>query len=157
MSLTGFFKQINKANQMLSEKIGGVKGTEFDGEFQQMEKKTDVINRLLDDVRDRTNEYLQPNPVSRAKLSTANSFSKIRGQVKNTPYPQPEGVLGETMSKYGQELGHDSIFGMALIDTGESMRQMAGIKYALEDNIKQNFLDPLATIKDNELKEVLVS
>lgn len=25
-------------------------------------KKTDVIYRLIDDVRERTNEYLQPNP-----------------------------------------------------------------------------------------------
>lgn len=39
---------------------------------------------------------------------------------------------------------------------GESLRQMAGIKYALEDNIKQNFLDPLTQIKDNDLKDVMV-
>ena len=31
-------KQINKANQIISEKIGGAKGTEIDGEFQVMEK-----------------------------------------------------------------------------------------------------------------------
>ena len=81
----------------------------------------------------------------------------MRGQVKNTPYPQPEGTLGETMIKYGKDLGDESHFGNALCDMGESLRQMAGIKYALEDNIKQNFLDPLAQIKDNELKEVMVS
>jgi hypothetical protein len=38
MSLSGFMKQINKANQLISEKIGGAKGTEIDGEFQVMEK-----------------------------------------------------------------------------------------------------------------------
>ena len=38
MSLSGFMKQINKANQLISEKIGGAKGTEIDGEFQYMEK-----------------------------------------------------------------------------------------------------------------------
>ena len=38
MSLSGFMKQINKANQIISEKIGGAKGTEIDGEFQVMEK-----------------------------------------------------------------------------------------------------------------------
>ncbi len=27
-----------------------------------MERRTDVIYKLIDDVRDRTNEYLQPNP-----------------------------------------------------------------------------------------------
>lgn len=53
--------------------------------------------------------------------------------------------------------GESSHFGEALIDMGEALRQMAGIKYALEDNIKQNFLDPLAQIKDHDLKEVMVS
>ncbi len=38
MSLSGFMKQINKANQLLNEKIGGAKGTEIDSHFQIMEK-----------------------------------------------------------------------------------------------------------------------
>ena len=38
MSLAGFMKQINKANQLISEKIGGAKGTELDTSFHQMEK-----------------------------------------------------------------------------------------------------------------------
>jgi len=147
-------KQINKANQLLSEKIGGAKGTEIDEKFQLMERKTDIISRMVEDVRDRTNEYLQPNPASRAKLWTVNNLSKMRGQVKNTPYPQPEGTLGETMIKYGKDLGEESQFGCGLIDLGESLRQMAGIKYALEDNIKQNFLDPLSQLKENEIREV---
>jgi endophilin-A len=103
----------------------------------------------------KTNEFLQPNPASRAKLYAVNNFSKMRGQVKNTPYPQPEGTLGETLIKYGKDLGDDSNFGNALVDMGESLRQMAGIKYALEDNIKQNFLDPFTALKDNDLKEVM--
>ena len=94
---------------------------------------------------------------SRAKLWTVNNLSKMRGQVKNTPYPQPEGTLGETMIKYGKDLGDESQFGCGLIDLGESLRQMAGIKYALEDNIKQNFLDPLSQLKENEIREVYVS
>ena len=155
MSITGFLKQINKANQLLSEKIGGAKGTDLDDRFHDMEKKTDVIYRLIDDVQFKTNEFLQPNPASRAKLWTVNNFSKMRGQVKNTPYPQPEGTLGEAMIKYGKELGDDSHFGHALNDVGESLRQMAGIKYALEDNIKQNFLDPLTQLKENDIREVL--
>lgn len=46
----------------MSEKIGGAKGTEIDEQFQFMEKKTDIIYRLIEDVHFRTNEYLQPNP-----------------------------------------------------------------------------------------------
>lgn len=140
---------------MLNEKIGGAKGTEIDTDYQVMERKTDTINKLIDDVRDRTYEFLQPNPNARARLWTVNNLSKMRGQANKNPYPQPEGVLGETMIKHGTDLGDESNFGNALNDVGESLRQMAGIKYALEDNIKQNFLDPLSQIKDNELKEVM--
>jgi endophilin-A len=129
------------------------------------------MSRLVDDVTFKTNEFLQPNPISRQKLWTVNNLSKMRGQVKNTPYPQPEGVLGDAMCKYGKELSigpggsaeensggnveDSSHFGSALNVVGESLRQMAGIKYALEDNIKQNFLDPLTQLKDTEIKEVL--
>ena len=39
MSLAGLKKQLNKANQYLSETIGGAKGTELDPEFAEMERK----------------------------------------------------------------------------------------------------------------------
>lgn len=50
-------------------------------------------------------------PASRAKLTMLNTMSKIRGQVKNPGYPQSEGLLGESMIRYGKELGEDSNFG----------------------------------------------
>lgn len=48
---------------------------------------------------------------SRAKLSAVNSISKLRGTAKHTLYPQPEGLLGECMVKYGKELGDEAPFG----------------------------------------------
>jgi len=47
--------------------------------------------------------------------------------------------------------------GQALVETGESYRQLAEVKYSMEDNVKQNFLDPLAHIQNKDLKEVNVS
>jgi hypothetical protein len=40
---------------------------------------------------------------------------------------------------------------------GESMRQMADVKYALDDNIKQNFLEPLHHLQTKDMKEVMVN
>ena len=68
-----------------------------------------------------------------------------------------EGLLGESMVKYGRAMGDDSTFGKALLDSGEAYKQMADIKYALEDTVKQNFLDPLAHLLNTDLKEVNVS
>lgn len=47
--------------------------------------------------------------------------------------------------------------GLSLIDAGECYRQMADIKYSLEDNVKQNFIEPLHHIQTKDLKEVNVS
>lgn len=46
--------------------------------------------------------------------------------------------------------------GKALCDAGETYKMMADVKYALEDNVKQNFLDPLTHLQNNDLKEVAV-
>jgi endophilin-A len=48
------------------------------------------------------------------------------------------------------------IIGAALIESGETMKQLADVKYALDDNVKQNFLEPLHHLQSKDLKEVLV-
>lgn len=154
MSLAGFKKQLNKANQYLSETIGGAKGTELDSEFSEMERKIDVTEKLVTEVQARTQEYLQPNPATRARLMTMHTISKVRGQAHKSAYPQPEGLLGDCMVKNGKELGEESIFGSSLVEFGESLNQMADVKYALEDNAKQNFLDPLYNLQNKDLREV---
>jgi len=40
---------------------------------------------------------------------------------------------------------------------GESLKQMADNKYSLDDNVKQNFLEPLHHLQTKDLKEVMVS
>ena len=47
--------------------------------------------------------------------------------------------------------------GEALVETGESMRQIADIKYNLDDNMKMNFLEPLHNLSTKDIKEVMVS
>ena len=77
-------------------------------------QKIDVMGRLVDDLINKTHEFLQPNPASRAKMQTANTINKLRGQSKVNMYPQPEGTLGEHMIKHGRDLGDDNVFGKYL-------------------------------------------
>lgn len=89
-------------------------------------------------------------------MAAVKGISKLSGQAKSNTYPQPEGVLGDCMLLYGRKLGDDSMFGNALVEMGESLKQMADVKYSLDDNIKQNFLEPLHHLQTKDLKEVMV-
>ncbi|XP_018591507.1 SH3 domain containing GRB2 like 2a, endophilin A1 isoform X2 [Scleropages formosus] len=154
MSVAGLKKQFHKATQRVSEKVGGVEGTKLDEDFLEMEKKVDITTRAVLDIMTKTVEYLQPNPATRARMSMMNSMSKIRGQEKGPGYTQAETVLGESMQKFGRELGEESSFGLALIDAGEAMRELGEVKDALDMEVKQNFIDPLQNLHDKDLKEI---
>lgn len=47
-------------------------------------------------------------------MSMMNSMSRMRGQEKGPGYTQTEAVLGESMQRFGRELGEDSNFGELL-------------------------------------------
>uniref|UniRef100_A0A8C1WJD6 SH3 domain containing GRB2 like 2a, endophilin A1 n=1 Tax=Cyprinus carpio TaxID=7962 RepID=A0A8C1WJD6_CYPCA len=140
--------------QKVSEKVGGAEGTKLDEDFLEMEKRVDVTTRAVMDVMTKTTEYLQPNPATRAKMSMMSSMSKIRGGDKGPGYTQTEAVLAESMQKFGRELSEESSFGLALIDAGEAMRELAEVKDALDMEVKQNFIDPLQNLHDKDLKEI---
>ena len=110
MAFAGLKKQINKANQYMTEKMGGAEGTKLDVDFMDMERKTDVTYELVEELQMKTKEFLQPNPTARAKMAAVKGISKLSGQAKASTYPQPEGVLGDCMLLYGKKLGEDSIF-----------------------------------------------
>ncbi|XP_048418956.1 endophilin-A3a isoform X3 [Stegostoma tigrinum] len=140
--------------KFVSEKMGGAEGTKLDEDFVEMERKIEATSKAVAEVLSKTTEYLQPNPAYRAKLGMLNTMSKIRGQVKTTGYPQPEGLLGECMLRNGKDLGDDSNFGPALVDVGEALKQMAEVKDSLDIDVKQNFIDPLQILQEKDLKEI---
>lgn len=155
MAFAGLKKQINKCNQYMTEKMGGAEGTKLDVDFVDMERKTDVTYELVDELQLKTKEFLQPNPTARAKMAAVKGISKLSGQAKASTYPQPEGLLGDCLSMYGKKLGDDSMFGQAMLEFGEGLKQMADVKYALDDSTKQNFLEPLHHLQTKDLKEVM--
>ncbi|XP_028327929.1 endophilin-A2-like isoform X2 [Gouania willdenowi] len=154
MSVAGFKKQIYKATQMVSEKVGGAEGTKLDEDFKDLERRADITSKAYLDIINKTSEYLQPNPAHRAKLTMLNTVSKIRGQVSNPGYPQPEGILGECMTRYGNDMGRDNNFGAALTDVGETMKRLGEVKDSLDIDVKQNFIDPLLSVAEKDIKDI---
>ncbi|KAG7232214.1 hypothetical protein INR49_009407 [Caranx melampygus] len=140
MSVSGMKKQLHKASQLLNERLMGAEGTKVDEDFLQMEKSVAVIHTLLLDLL--------------AKLSMLNTVSRIRGQGRSTGYPQTEGMLGDCMLHYGQELGAASEFGGALSGVGDALQQVGQARDVLDVNVKRTFIDPLQDLHNTELKEI---
>ena len=148
MSLAGFKKQINKANQFVSEKMGAAEGTKMEDEFVMLEKKTDVMTNLVTQLLGRTKEYLQPNPAVRAKI-----YMHMAAQ--GSKYPQPEGALGDIMLKAGHELDpQTSEYASALLDVGSALIEVADTKDTMDVHVHENFLLPLQELEEKQLKEL---
>ena len=148
MSLAGFKKQINKANQFVSEKMGSAEGTKMEDEFVDLELKTDVMTNLVTQLLSKTKEYLQPNPTVRAKI-----YMHMAAQ--GSKYPQPEGALGDVMLKAGHDLDPQlSDYASALLDVGSALIEIADVKDTMDAQVHENFLMPLHELDEKQLKEI---
>lgn len=152
MALAKISKQLNIANQLITEKVFNGEKSKFNDDYTEMEKKTDATADMVEDLQTKTKEFLQPNPAARAKMVAIKLSS---GSQAKAQYPQTEGILGNAMAGHGKKLGEDDPLGQALIETGESLKQIADVKYSLDNNVKQNFLEPLQHLQNNDIKEVL--
>ena len=45
----------------------------------------------------------------------------------------------------------------AIVETGEAFHQLAEVKDALDNTVKQSFLDPLTLLESKDIKEIMVS
>jgi len=148
MSLAGFKKQINKANQFVSEKMGSVEGTKMEDEFLDLERKTDTMTNLVTQLLSKTKEYLQPNPTVRAKI-----YMHMAAQ--GSKYPQTEGALGDIMLKAGHDLDPQlSDYASALLDVGSAMIEIADTKDVMDAQVHESFLMPLHELDEKQLKEI---
>ncbi|KAK2566048.1 Endophilin-A2 [Acropora cervicornis] len=148
MSLAGFKKQINKANQFVSEKMGSAEGTKMEDEFVDLERKTDVMTNLVTQLLSKTKEYLQPNPTVRAKI-----YMHMASQ--GSKYPQTEGALGDVMLKAGHDLDPQlSDYASALLDVGSALIEVAEAKDIMDQQVHESFLMPLHEMDEKQLKEI---
>jgi len=150
--MDGLKKTFGKASQALTEKVGNADRTEMDPQFKEMERKMDCTTKTITEILQLTREFLQPNSSMRGHLVSGSGYSKIAHGNRQRP-EQLEEKLGKMMRRSGLEL-NDSNFGGALVTIGEAMSQLADAKNQLDDSVKSEFLDPLQTLIDKDIKDV---
>ncbi|EDO47212.1 predicted protein [Nematostella vectensis] len=146
----GLKKQINKANQYVSEKMGSAEGTKMEDEFIEMERKTDALIELVANLTPKTKEYLQPNATYNAKV-------KMHMTQPDEKYPYTEGLMGDVMMLAGQEIGQvgkGSDYAAALLDFAGALHELAETRHELDEKVHSNFLGPLHDLEANDLKEL---
>jgi len=153
MSFAGLKKTMNKTQQFLNEKIGKAEGTKIDEEYMEMDRQSEAVALTMGRMNDKILEYLQPNPMTRAKLTGMAQYARARGTAAEQHYPQTERGLAEVLVKSAEEIGPSSSYAGAVNSFGESFFQLAEIKDSLDCDIKQNFIDPLNQVLQTDVKE----
>jgi len=144
---------MGKTTQYLSEKIGKVEGSKVDEDFLELERVTDNTARAMESINSKIMDFLQPNPVTRAKLATQASYARARGTAAEIGYPQTERQVGEILTKNASEIGPSSYYGRAVVELGEGFMKLADVKDSLDCDIKQNFIDPMQQTIQTDYKE----
>ena len=154
-------KKYEQTNQNFSEKVGRVdKQYELGSEIHNLENKTDIFKKLIVDLQDETEKFLQPDPKLRKKYANSPRIERSSLHSKSSK------SLVDTMTSYGRKLddlqenriefpSRDSKYlGKSLVEFGSSLEQLGDEKIAFENTIRHEFLDPLDLILSQDFAEV---
>eukprot|EP00051_Salpingoeca_urceolata_P026635 m.477993 g.477993 ORF g.477993 m.477993 type:complete len:340 (-) comp21007_c0_seq1:292-1311(-) len=151
-------KFFNKRAQALTEAVSKtVDKTEYDPDFQELEKATDHTRICVEKLVKGIPPFLHPNPAARAKLSVGGAYAKMTKTAADRRYPHATSELAVVMTKAGEDLGElsePSLFGEALLTTGEALNQVTEANHAFDSDVLQNFMEPLKVLMDKDLKEI---
>lgn len=153
------FSTLKKKYRIATEKVivsvtGSEGTTELTHDFQDMEKRCKLFEKLVSDLLSKTQVFLYPDTNARVKLA----MSKATGH--DFKYPWPEMNLSNALSDHGQKILNiekGNVYAEALIEVGETLQQMSELKTSLESNLNQDFLTPIQDIQKNELKELCLN
>lgn len=117
-----------------------------------MEDRVFKIQSFLESIQPRLQQVVRPQGTS-----FKNTVSKVLASSSTTAASAglPENRLAETMTKNGQRLGADSVFGQALVDYGGALDLAAEAKISMEESVEKEVVDPLQKLEKVELKQVM--
>ncbi|CAG8462253.1 10852_t:CDS:2 [Ambispora gerdemannii] len=129
-------KNIGKLKQWTNEKLGSSQKTETTDEFQDLQQKTDMRHNGFDKLHFATDTYIK-------------TISKKKDSIEEKTKTLPIETLGSTMRVYGEEIGTDSPYGLALVRFGIANEKVANAQLEYVTRVREEFLEGLEfTIND---------
>ncbi|CAJ0879947.1 10492_t:CDS:2 [Entrophospora sp. SA101] len=133
----------SKFKQWANEKVGTSSKTQTTDEFQELRQRTDARHIAFDKLHVVTNVYLR---------SISKKIESYDGKTKNLPIE----TLGTTMRVYGEEIGSEADYGVALVNFGTANEKIANTQVEYISRIREEFLLGLEDyIKDLKHYQVL--
>jgi len=144
----------SRAKQFTEEKLGRTERTEYDLDFQDLEKKTDLTRSYTEKIKNNTAAVIVPNPAVRAEIMfndnvPMNKLGLKREQMTNHEY------LGGDMIEAGNEFGPDTPYGSALIRVGQAEKRLGELEKEYIKSTNEGLIMPLTSFLDEEMKNVM--
>ncbi|RKO86824.1 hypothetical protein BDK51DRAFT_33004, partial [Blyttiomyces helicus] len=98
-------------------------------------------------------QYLQPNPGLRVEDAV---YDKLELTLKNKGAKQPISAFGNILVHTGQGMGDHTVFGKALIKTGEAQRDIGEYWTQFENETNRFWITTLQKYIDVDLKDAVV-
>eukprot|EP01134_Creolimax_fragrantissima_P006653 CFRG6653T1 len=143
-------KAVARYYQWAGEKAGSYEPTKLDQDFVDTCKTTEDTDKTLKKIIIAAEEYLQPNPSTRAKMKAKSASSKG----SNYEYQQPEEILAQEMIQGATTLGEDSVLAVALNVAGPALTSVAQCRSQLDADAMDSFIGPLQNFRSTNIKEV---
>jgi len=126
--------------------------SEFDADFQRVDKEYKVLQKALREICDAFIYYLQPKSKNRHHLAVESmSYTNI---LRKQAVIQSEEAFGSVLLSHGQSLGIDNMLGPSLARTGEVFLNIAKIKTERDYLIKSRFIGPVKQELITDAKEI---
>eukprot|EP00124_Ichthyophonus_hoferi_P000226 Ihof_evm10s8 gene=Ihof_evmTU10s8 len=135
-------KLTDKVGQWTGEKLNRFDATKLEEDFVALENHFDATDELLKNVVKSTEEYLQPNPSSRSKLSSGR------------PFPQPEEMLADVLTKSANSLPESTLSEvLGMVAQGE--RDIGECHMHFDTEVMMSMVKPMNDVREKEIKDLL--
>eukprot|EP00090_Calanus_glacialis_P003045 TRINITY_DN12209_c0_g1_i3.p1 TRINITY_DN12209_c0_g1~~TRINITY_DN12209_c0_g1_i3.p1 ORF type:complete len:268 (-),score=83.74 TRINITY_DN12209_c0_g1_i3:515-1318(-) len=144
----------SRAKQYTEEKLGKAERTEFEPQFQELEKKTENTKNLTERIKNNSTAVLVPNPAARAETLFFDNVPVDKIGMKNERITNLE-YLGNDMIEAGNEFGVATPYGAALVRVGQAEQKLGLIEKEYIRTGNEGMISPLQRFLDGEMKNIM--